>query len=265
MTSPRGIFVLGCPRSGTTMMGRYLGSSKLVCDMGEFGGFYFSTHIARLKFERMPSKFAAQYLRELREHARTYAESVASVHDCPYFLDDTPWNLLVVPDLLELVPHAAFVLMLRGAAGVVKSLGRSFDAGYSWAGADITSRVQLWQTFYRESLLLPSEQTIAISYEGLCAAPRLWLDRLRHELAVRDIRLGELDLSIFATSHATKPASARSTLARRNGNGKTVLVPMPAQVDDELCMLTRDLTSEVEAKLEAKFGIGVRGIPGQRA
>ncbi|MFI2369963.1 sulfotransferase family protein [Streptomyces sp. NPDC018833] len=218
--TPRAVLVLGSPRSGTTMMGRYLGTSKRVCDLGEFNAFYFTRKIAPREFEGIPGRFLNEYLGDLRTHALEFAQSIAVKESCEFYLDHSPWNLLLGEDLVSDVPDALFVLMLRNPRGVVESLRRSFDDGRSWAGEDEAARVNIWRRFYEKALELPSERTVAVSYDELCATPGVAIRDLECRIAAKGFSLGDLDPTVLAKSHATNSAHQRPVIARVDAHGR---------------------------------------------
>ncbi|WP_225850282.1 sulfotransferase [Streptomyces sp. HPF1205] len=254
MKDPRGILVLGSPRSGTTMVGNYLSSSDNVCDMGEYGGFHFVRICAPPEFEGAPSRYLDDYLQGLRTHARTFAESTATAHGHAYYLDHCPWNLLVGGDLEDDAAGALFVLMLRHPVGVVQSLARSYAKGYTWAGADVTARASLWCQFYEKALELPEDRTVAVSYDALCAAPQTALREMERQVTDNGFSLGPLDPSVLAVSHATKASDHRPTLAHTDEQGNVRFTPIAPEPDDDLRAATAPVTETLQHKLAARFG-----------
>lgn len=87
---PSPLLVVGCPRSGTTAVGTYLGTSNRVCDMGEYAGLHFAWERAPAIFATMPGRFRDAYCAGLREHAVEFARSAALAESAAYFLDYVP-------------------------------------------------------------------------------------------------------------------------------------------------------------------------------
>jgi Sulfotransferase family len=224
---PRPILVLGSPRSGTTLIGKYLSSSSDVCGLGEYLGFYFSHVVADREFDRMPSPFGPRYLKELRRFTDRFARRLAAERSCGFYCDDTPWNLLVGDQLAALLPDAVFVLLLRHYTGVLQSLERSHAAGYRWAGGTWPERAALWSRFYTMAPLLPDDRMIGVSYDRLCAAPRPTLAALDRALDRIGIDTRRLQRSVFAVSHATG-SSPRPTLGLLGGDRRGSLAPLPS-------------------------------------
>ncbi|WP_315892460.1 sulfotransferase [Streptomyces sp. P9(2023)] len=251
--TPRAVLVLGSPRSGTTMMGRYLGSSKRVCDLGEFNAFYFARKIAPREFEGFPGRFLNDYLDDLRTHALEFAQSVAVKESCEFYLDHSPWNLLLGKDLAGDVPDALFVLMLRHPRGVVESLRRSFDGGRPWAGEDEAARVNIWRRFYGKALELPSERTVAVSYDELCANPGPTIRDLECRIAAKGFSLGDLDPAVLAKSHATNSAHQRPVIARVDSRGRPEFSSIAHNRDVDRQWPLDPATAGLQSALTEKF------------
>jgi len=197
MTAPRAVFVLGVPRSGTTLIGNYLGSSPGVENLAEYGGFYVAYSIAPSVIERIPGFHHEAYLAELRQHARTFAERKAGEHGAAWYLDHTPWNLEVAARLAADLPDALFVLMLRHYAGTILSLHQFHWGGDTWADS-----ARLWATLCDQVLYLPDDRLIAVSYDALAEQPEETLAGLAAALDKQGFPTADLDQGVLTQSHA---------------------------------------------------------------
>jgi|GEM_PF-3562435 len=205
------LFVLGSPRSGTTLLGELLGSHPDVANLEEISALYFAEHSARTAFRRVPTPVRDEYLASLVEHAVRFVDRVSARTGQRYFCDATPWNLRIVDFLADRYPEAVFILNVRNYPGVVQSLRRSYADGWLWAGPTDRERALLWSDLYERSALLPAERVIPFSYDALCHAPARAVEYLRSALAAKGVPAGELDLRVLARSHAT--VEPRPTLA----------------------------------------------------
>ena len=196
-TRPRAVFVLGVPRSGTTLIGNYLGSAPTVENLAEYGGFYVAHSMAPNVIQRIPGYHHDAYLAELRDHARTFAECRARDSGCAWYVDHTPWNLEVAPQLAADVPDALFVLMLRHYAGNILSLHRFPWAGDTWADA-----ARLWATLCGQMLYLPADRLIAVGYDALAEEPEQTLADLTVALDKHGFPTADLDPAVLTLSHA---------------------------------------------------------------
>jgi len=221
------VFVLGAPRSGTTLVGSYVGSAPGVCDLGEYAGFYFTLDIAEFEYRRVPSHYKECYLTELREHAREFPLRIARERGYPAYCDSTPWNLLIAAELVERLPDALFILTVRDVSGLSQSLARSYVSGYAWAGATIEERAQLWRRFYAHAPLLDPARTVIVDYDELCASPVEALDELDHSLFLHGVS-GPLDRSVLCKSHANPPEARRATLGVHTPAGNVEYTPRPS-------------------------------------
>jgi Tfp pilus assembly protein PilF len=115
--SPSPIFVLGQPRTGTTLVERIIGAHSQVHSAGELQ--QFSLALRRLSNYRNPKRFT----RELFELARTTEPSkVGNMYlqtsnrmtgGTPRFIDKLPQNYLMIPLILKALPNAKIVHLVR--------------------------------------------------------------------------------------------------------------------------------------------------------
>jgi hypothetical protein len=101
------VFIVGCPRSGTTFIGRAIGGLPGFVDLGEVTPWKAA----------LPSRPAAQELRGILERVRLIglARGLRGV-------EQTPENSHVLPSILEAYPQAQVVHALRDGRDVVCSL-----------------------------------------------------------------------------------------------------------------------------------------------
>jgi hypothetical protein len=217
---PRALFVLGVPRSGTTLIGNYLGSSATVLNFAEYGGFYVAHSMARAVVERIPGYHHERYLAELREHARTFAERLASENGCTWYVDHTPWNLEIAAGLAEDPPEAVFVLMLRHYAGNILSLRR-----FPWAGETWADNAQLWVNLCAQIISLPEDRLIPVSYDALAHEPEQTLASLAASLDKHGFPTEDLDHQLLSLSHAAIIGEPRPVIGAAEG-GTTRLRPV---------------------------------------
>ena len=111
------IFVLGQPRTGTTLIERIVGSHPQVHSAGELQ--QFGLGVRRLSGVRAPQRFSVELLQAaLAVHAaelgRIYMESTRRVRgDAPRFIDKLPQNYLYLPLILKALPGAKIIHLTR--------------------------------------------------------------------------------------------------------------------------------------------------------
>lgn len=137
---PQPIFVIGMPRSGTTVLERLLGGHSQVTSVGELGEFpralnHATDHLAPVMFDattlqRLPAvdwrETGATYLAQSRWRARGKA----------YYVDKLPRNWMLAGLIHKALPHAPIIHLVRDPMDVCFSNWRAyFGPGleYAWA------------------------------------------------------------------------------------------------------------------------------------
>lgn len=111
------IFVLGQPRTGTTLIERIISSHSSVTSAGELQ--QFSLAIRRLSDHRDPKRFSAGLFEAALGIApgalgTTYLETTRRVRgDTERFVDKLPQNYLCIPLILAALPNAKIVHLVR--------------------------------------------------------------------------------------------------------------------------------------------------------
>jgi len=114
---PSPIFIVGQPRTGTTLVERIITSHAQVHSAGELR--QFGTSIRRLINYREPKRFSARLVEEAanidgEKLGNAYMVSTRKVRgDLPRFVDKLPSNFLYVPLILKALPNAKIVHVQR--------------------------------------------------------------------------------------------------------------------------------------------------------
>lgn len=134
---PTPIFIVGMPRSGTTLLDRMLGNHSQVRSAGELGTF-------RRSLERVANRFTRPMLDEgmverlsrieFAEVGRLYlGNSQWQARGRPFYTDKLPRNWLLVPLIQRAIPNARILHMVRDPLDVTFSNLRSyFGADYAY-------------------------------------------------------------------------------------------------------------------------------------
>ncbi len=237
----RPIFVLGSPRSGTTMIGNYIGSARSVLNAGEYRALYVAYGALPIQLAEpfsglVPEDWAPhrlQYIEEVQRHAARFIVRVAEEQGCSAFCDSSPRNLLILPALLEAFPDALFVLTLRHYAGTIQSLLRigtisllpGNERSMDWVDPTAVAAGMLWSRHYEAAMQLPGERTIPFSYDHFSADPEPTLARFKDRLATAGFPIGELDEAVFETSHASAPGKPRPTVGSKHDRFQLSSIP----------------------------------------
>lgn len=231
----RPIFVVGSPRSGTTMIGNYIGSALSVLNAGEYRAFH-------LTFLTLPNQMVGrvagltpldwephrdEYVRQVQQHACEFIMRAAESGGYAAFCDSSPRNILIADRLAEVFPNALFVLTLRHYTGTIQSILRlgmvqilpGFERSVDWVDPTAVAAAALWSNHYRAALQLPAERTIVFGYDRFCAEPEPVLARFKAGLEAADFPVAELDDGVFAVSHAAQPNITRQTVGHPSKSG----------------------------------------------
>jgi hypothetical protein len=114
--SPAPIFVFGFPRSGTTLIGQILGSHPCLQTMIGTGAAMAMRQHVDSTLGGYPGALPALTPEQAECLRRVYADHVqAEVTRRPdsILVDKFPYNLMLVPLILRVFPHARFVMILR--------------------------------------------------------------------------------------------------------------------------------------------------------
>src|SRR6266540_6271610 len=163
---PRALFIVGPPRSGTTLIGNYLGSSAETFNLAEFGGFHLAHTVAPGALGLIPAgPHRNEYLADLKAMTLRFAEEIATRYGRRWYCDAAPANNAGASSMAAMIPDAVFVLTLRHYAGNIQSLRRAFASGGIWAGRTWEESAQVWVVAYRSLLSLPAERVVPFGYD----------------------------------------------------------------------------------------------------
>ena len=174
------VFIVGMPRSGTTLVAELLARYPWVCNRGEL------PWLANLAAQ---PALAGNAPREVLEHtAAVYAAQLRQddAGDARFFLDKQPLNLRYVDLMLALWPNAKIVHCRRNPRDTALSLwSQSFleeVQGYSYDFADIATVLRdserlmaHWGKFFADSIREVRYEELTADPAGTIAALAAWL------------------------------------------------------------------------------------------
>lgn len=175
------IFIVGMPRSGTTLVERIIGQNSDVYNGGEQEAMEFMAADLnrRIRSGRLPSvdKISDQQWAELRQ---SYIDKLP-INSKPIITDKLPHNFRHVGLILKLFPQAKVVQMHRNIQDVSLSIySKAFSAGHNYANT--------WfglEHFYSECERLMvhwssmnSPRILDLSYEDLVESPEQYAKQL---------------------------------------------------------------------------------------
>lgn len=192
------LFVIGPPRSGSTLLMRMLAAHSAVYSRAEphlFGPLAHLGYFETVDVAPFDQHQAAQAMRELvadlprgeadyLDACRAYVDILygrlldAHGNGKRFFLDKTPANALVLPFLSKLFPRARYVVLTRHPAAVFTSYAESFFDG-DFAAAErfnpiLARYVPAMASFLRQQAV----PMVQVGYEALVRQPEAELRRV---------------------------------------------------------------------------------------
>lgn len=181
------VFIVGCPRSGTTWLQRLLACHPKVRTGQESDLFdlYIGPQLRAWRRELDPKTSGrggvglACYLREheflriLREYMLNLLEPmVRNLEPDEIFLEKTPSHALFIPEIMELLPESRIIHVWRDVRDVVASLlAASKSWGAYWAPGDARTAASMWVEHVRAvreaARGLSRERFYEVGYEAL--------------------------------------------------------------------------------------------------
>ena len=182
------VCVVGCPRSGTTWLQRLLAGHPRVRTGQESDVFdiYVGPQLRAWRRELDPDSSGrggvglgcyfeeAMFLGALRRYTRDLLNPMLGpLGPGELFVEKTPSHALFIPEILELLPDARFVHVLRDARDTVASLlGAARTWGSSWAPRRARGAAQMWVSHVRAvrdaaRAIVPPGRLHEVRYEDL--------------------------------------------------------------------------------------------------
>lgn len=169
------IFIVGAPRSGTTLAAELLGRSPRVRNRGELDWLphYASEIASAAKPDRaLLDRIAADYLDRLRQEDG----------ETRWFIDKQPLNFLHVDLIRALFPQAAIVHCRRNARDTALSLWSqhfgSTEYRFAYDFDDIAAVLQGCSKLMAKAARVPGVRMFELRYEDLAREPQAAIDRL---------------------------------------------------------------------------------------
>ncbi len=183
------LFIVGLPRSGTTLVDRILSSHSMVMSAGErpeFGACLLrgTGEVGHDVLDPRVISKASEI--ELSVVGNSYTESVGAILEgAQRFTDKMPINAFLVPAILAALPHARVICLRRHPADSVLSIYRQlFSASihYYRYAYDQEALAEYVSAFYDlvDTYLqtLPISRFMVVDYENLVNGPDVEIKRL---------------------------------------------------------------------------------------
>ncbi len=249
LRSARPLFLLGAPRSGTTLLCRLVDSHPSVFLTNENGALVQLSHMVTVMRKRRPAGMAhaiesKEFYEEWADHmdhlapalaTAFYAERIgkARARSLRYWGDKHPHYNASLAHLRRWFPQARYLYIVRHPLDVIRSIAEMNRWAYAEAFEHWKVIIEGYESRVPE---IPQGQRYTVRYEDLVAAPRptlseifAWLEIERSE---EILRAAEAFLSV--PSHAVTRGAPPPEQAKRNpeasvGRWKTAMTAEEAR------------------------------------
>lgn len=197
------IFIMGCPRSGTTLISRILDHHTQLTVYHETYYYNIFKPVMHYYGDLSRSGNLSCFISDLRESIRLQGEIPPTLEEfkehmeTPGFSgvlesllrifawrqgkqvggDKTPGHFIYLQDILNDFPESKIVFMLRDPRDTIWSMRRTFNT-------QIASGIHTWNRAYQASLY-PSERIFRLKYEHLASDPENTVEALCDFLGIR--------------------------------------------------------------------------------
>jgi len=197
------IFLIGAPRSGTTLLARMVGAHPLIFGRAEphlitplaHLGYFANVQKAPydpINVQQAIHEFVAElprgeedYLDALRAYADAmYGRILTTRPDKKLFLDKTPAYALVLPFLTRLYPGAHYIVLTRHPLAVLSSYAGSFFNGDYQAAVEWNPILERYVPALATMLRDRPVPHVHVKYEDLVRAPEENFRRVCEHLRV---------------------------------------------------------------------------------
>lgn len=212
------VFIVGCPRSGTTWLQRLLATHPYVRTGQE--SHVFSYIVPQLRLWRQQLEGTADgrggvglpcYMSQnefdslVREYTLKLLEPmIRDLDDGEIFVEKTPSHALFMTEIDNLLPHCRFIHVLRDPRDVCASLLAANKAwGKQWAPGSARDAASMWvshvQAARAAGTRMPNNRYREVRYEELQKSPAATLNSLAKFLNL-DWSIGEIEAAIEINS-----------------------------------------------------------------
>jgi tetratricopeptide (TPR) repeat protein len=234
LDAPRPVFVVGMPRTGTTLLDRILGNHGDVASLGERNDLAAAASQASGRFFVSPLQEGAAALLEgldAGEAGRIYLQRVArGAPAARHLLDKNPQNLFAIPLILRALPQARIVCLRRDPMDACFSnLKELFQGGaysYSYAQDELAGHclrahrwMEHWQAAAPHAVRLVDYEAL-VQKPAATAAALLDFLGLPAQAGLDDIVLNRTPVATASSSQVREGVHARAVGAWRRYAGQ---------------------------------------------
>ncbi len=202
-SSTKLVFVIGAPRSGTTMLERMLSAHShiqggpephLLTPLAHLGVW---DNVDKAPYDHVLAAqaqrgFVAQLPRGEEDYwdaCRAYCDVLYNRYtqakgSKPYCLDKTPAYALVLPFITRIYPDASFIVLTRHPLAIFSSYANSFFNGDYQVAHDYNPIIERYVPALASFLNKGLSNAFHLRYEELVREPELWFERICAHIGV---------------------------------------------------------------------------------
>ena len=203
------IFILGMPRSGSSLVEQILSNNELIFGAGELSSIHESMS------EAINIKSSdKEYTSILENIAQDYYDRLSHITDKNYVIDKLPLNFYWVGYIMKMFPHAKIIHTSRNPIAICYSLYKTLFAEgileFSYDQDDIIKYYQLYKDMmvYWEELY--KQEIFELDYESLINNPEQETKKIFNYLGL------EFNKSYLEIGNNTRSVTTASDLQIRN-------------------------------------------------
>lgn len=194
---PKMVFIIGAPRSGTTMLERMLAAHSqvqggpephLITPLAHLGVWakvdkapydhILAAEAQRLFISQLPNG-ESDYWEACRAYCDTlYGKYLEAKGTKPFCLDKTPAYGLVLPFLAHVYPDAAYIVLTRHPLAIFSSFANSFFDGDYGAAHTYNPIIERYVPALAEFLRAADPPKLHVRYENLVKDPESWFAKI---------------------------------------------------------------------------------------
>lgn len=194
---PKMLFVIGAPRSGTTMLERMLSSHSMIqggpephllTPLAHLGPWdkvdkapydhVLAAESQKLFIEELPNG-EADYWAACRAYCDAlYGQFLTGKGDKPICLDKTPAYGLILPFMQKVFPDAKYIVLTRHPLAMFSSFANSFFDGDYQTAHDYNPLINRYVPALAKFLRQEETPFLHVRYEDLVKDPEAWFEKI---------------------------------------------------------------------------------------